>query len=361
VLLCAAALAAPAISRAAFMADPDKLYNDMKAAYDKGNAQGWTFYNQEFYLSTLFNAGRAYSLQRPDDPAYRQIEQTTVDVGAGLHYNPLINHEAVPWYVREAALWVQRNNPDPAEVAKANDLLARVDALEDATALANYADQDAAAIVKQYPHDANALLLQVEANWRGWLITHDPSWRSLAFQHAAAADFPIANLPSTWGPAFLNAVLNASHGADGYTEGDQTNAQAIQARVDKIPELKTIASLNAVSHERMMTTLAPADEYFGPMGMSILGIQNELKRVDYLIGYGYARQESNMAVQIATAIDDLHKVYPRDRDLPKLLSAVYTTLTKIDTPEAKAARSHVRAVLTVEYQDSPQAQQLLKE
>lgn len=359
--LCAAALLSPLGARAAFMADPEKLYSAMQAAYAKGNQQGWTFYNQVYYLSTLFNAGRAYSLQRPDDPAYRQIEQATVDVSAGVHYDPLINHEAVPWYVREAALYVQKNNPDQAEVAKANDLLVRVNALEDPAALARYADEDAAANLRQYPHDANAMLLQVEANWRGWLITHDTSWRSLAFVHASDPQFPLANLPTTWGPAFLQAVEAAAKGEGDYTQGDRANAMVIQGRVDKLPELKTIASVNAQpSHDRMMTTLAPADEYFGPMGMSILGIRNELSRVNYMIGYGYAKQESGMAVQIATSIDDLHKVYPRDRDLPKLLLDVYTTLTKIDTPEAKAARSHIRGVLTVEYQDTDQAQQLLK-
>jgi hypothetical protein len=358
--LCAVALLSPLAGRAAFMADPDKLYAAMKAAYARGNEQGWTFYNQVYYLSTLFNAGRAYSLQRPDDPAYRQIEQTTVDMAAGVHYDPLINHEAVPWYVREAALYVQKNNSDPAEIAKASDLLARVNALENPTALAQFADEDATAILKQYPRDANAQLLQVEANWRGWLITRDPSWRSLAFLHASDPEFPLANLPTTWGPAFLEAVANAAGGSDG-TQGDQTNARAIQARVDKLPELKTIARLNAVpSHDRMMTTLAPADEYFGPMGMSILGIRNELNRVNYMIGYGYAKQQSSMAIQVAMAIDDLHKVYPRDRDLPKLLFDVYTTLTKIDTPEAQAARAHIRGVLTVEYQDSDQARELLK-
>lgn len=358
-LLCAVLTLTPVISRAAFMADPGKLYARMKAAYVKGNAQGWTFYNQEYYLSTIFNAGRAYSLQRSDDPGYPQLEQITVDIASGLHYDPLINHEAVPWYVREAAVYVERNNGDPAEAAKAKALLARVDALEDPTALAQYADQDAGAILQQYPHDGNALLLRVEADWRGWLITHDPSWRSLALARANAPDFPLADLPSTWGPEFLNAIHNAAAGAEGYTPDDQTSGKALEARVAQLPQLKTIASIDAISHARLMTTLAPADEYFGPMGMSILGIRNELNRVNYLIGYGYTRQESPMAVQVAVAIDDLHKVYPRDRDLPQLLFDVYSTLKKIDTPEAKAARAHIRGVLTVEYQDTKQARDLL--
>ncbi len=360
-IVCAGALAVPLRAPAAFMADPDKLYSDMKAAYEKGNAQGWTFFNQEYYLETIFNAGRAYSLQRPDDPAYPTIEQTTVDVATGVHYDPLINHEAVPWYVREAALYVQRNSSDDGEVAKAKALLARVDALEDPAALARYADEDAQANIAQYPHDTNAKLLGVEANWRGWLLTHDAAWRSSAIQRAAQPDFPIANVPTTWGPAFLQVVKAAAAGEADYSADEQANAKAIVDRIEKIVPLRTIESLTAApSHARQMTTLAPADEYFGPMGMSILGIRNELNRVNYMIGYGYARQESPMAVQIAASIDGLHKVYPRDRDLPQLLYDVYTTLTKIDTSDAQATRSHVRAVLTVEYQDSKQAQDLLK-
>lgn len=358
-LICAALTLVPLSARAAFMADPAKLYAEMQAAYQKGNAQGWTFYNQEYYLSTIFNAGRAYALQRASDPAFPQIERITVDIASGLHYDPLVNHEAVPWYVRQAAADVVRTSGNPAEAAKANALLERTNALEDPQALAKYAVRDGDALVAQYPHDGNALLVRVEADWRAWLITRDASYRSLALANADASDFPLANLPETWGPGFLNAVLNASHGVADYTSEDQTHAQALEARIAQLPQLQTIASENAVSHARLMTTLAPADEYFGPMGMSILGIQNELNRVNYLIRYGYAKQESGMAVQVAVAIDDLHKVYPRDRDVPKLLLEAYSTLGKIETPQARAERAHVRGVLTVEYQDTPQARGLL--
>lgn len=362
VKLCALALAlllpaAPA--RAALMADPAKLFAEMKAAYAKGDAHGWPFYDQQYYLSTIFNAGRAYSLQMANDPNYGNLAQLTVDIASGLHYDPLINHEAVPWWVREAALYVQKNNPDRAEQSKAGDLIARVDALEDPNALAQFADQDAAALLKAFPHDATAQLERVEANWRGYLITHDTKWRSLAFARANQPDFPIANLPAAWGPGLLNDVHSAAAGFGDYGYADRNNANAIVKRMLAVKAPPIIASVEALPADVYLTTLAPADEYFGPMGMSILGIQNELKRVNYMIGYGYATQESPQAVQIATSIDDLHKVYPRDRDLPQLLLQMYQTLGKIDTTDAKAARTHIGAILTVEYQDTPQARQLL--
>lgn len=349
----------PVQAAAALMADPTKLFAEMKAAYAKGDAHGWTFYDQQYYLSTIFNAGRAYSLQMPNDPNYGNLAQLTVDIASGLHYDPLINHEAVPWWVREAALYVQKNNTDPAEQAKANQLIARVDALEDPSALAQYADQDAAALLHAFPHDATAQLERVEANWRGWLITLDAKWRSLAFAHANQSDFPIANLPATWGPDFLNAVHNAAAGFGDYGYADRDNANAIVKRMLAVKAPPIIATVESLPADVYLTTLAPADEYFGPMGMSILGIKNEMSRVNYMIGYGYTTQESGQAVQIATSIDDLHKVYPRDRDLPQLLLQMYDTLAKINTPEAKAAQTHMRAILTVEYQDTPQARQLL--
>ncbi len=202
---------------------------------------------------------------------------------------------------------------------------------------------------------------RVEADWRGWLITHDPSWRAWAFVRAAQYGFPIADLPATWGKPFLEALKSATTGGNGFTPAERDNAQLVLDHLNAAQKnLKIIGSVTAqASHDRVMSTLAPADEYFGPMGMSILGIRNELNRVNYMIGYGYGRQESSAALQIAVSIDDLHKVYPRDRDVPQLLYDMQNTLSKIDTAEAKAARAHLRALLTVEYQDSKQAQDLL--
>ncbi|MGH8164475.1 MAG: hypothetical protein ACREP1_09100, partial [Rhodanobacteraceae bacterium] len=94
-------------------------------------------------------------------------------------------------------------------------------------------------------------------------------------------------------------------------------------------------------------------------GMSVLGIENELKRINLYLNAGYGDRESGQGVQVAVSIDDMHKVYPRDRDLPKLLLECYNTLGRMHTPGAQGAATRIRAILTVEYQDSPQARQLL--
>lgn len=358
--LAALVLAAlPIGASATLVADPQVLYNQMKAAYDKASASNWDFRDQQIYLSTIFNAGRAYSLQNPDDPAYGEIATLAVRIGAALHYNPLTNHDATTWYIREAALWVEKNSSDTALVSDAKGLLAGVDSEADPEALARLADAGARANALAYPHDTDAALEPVEADWRSWLLTRDVSWRSLAFERAAQPDFPLAHIPTTYGSEFISAAQNAAVGADGYTQGDLQNAKTIVERLKNLTSPLVIASVKSVPHDAYLTTLAPADEYFGRMGYSVLGIENELKRINFMLNYNYGNRESAQAILVAESIDDMHKVYPRDRDMPKLLLSCITTLERMTSGEAKASSAHLRAVLTVEYQDSPEARTLL--
>ncbi|MDE2480656.1 MAG: hypothetical protein KGN02_00525 [bacterium] len=341
-------------------ADPSVLYAQMKSAYDKAAAANWDFRDQELYLSTIFNAGRAYSLQRPNDPAYGELATLTVTVASGLHYNPLTNHDAAVWWVREAAEWVEKNATDPTLASDAKALLERVNSESAPETLARDADADAVANAQAYPHDVTADLQQVEADWRAWVLTHDPSWRSLALERAAQPDFPIAHLPTTYGSEFLRAVNIAAVGNDGATAGDRRNAQTILARINHLTSPLVIASTTAVPHDRYLTTLAPADEYFGRMGYSVLGIENELKHINFMLDYKYGNREAGQTVLVAESIDDMHKVYPRDRDMPMLLYSCIVTLERMTSPEALAAAAHLRAILTVEYQDSAQAQKILQ-
>jgi hypothetical protein len=354
----AAWMALPA--RAALEADPEVLYQQMKAAYDKAAAAQWDFVDQEIYLSTIFNAGRAYSLQRPDDPALRELETLTVQIGSGLHYNPLTNHDAAVWYVREAAVWVSRNSSDPALIADAKALLDRVNSEDDPEQLARLADDDAQANASTYPADVDTRLATLEANWRAWLLTGDRSWRSLALQKAAAPNFPLAHLPTTYGGEFVRAVEIAQAGTAGdFTQGDRTNAGIIAQRLKDLTSPLIIASVTSMPHDAYLSTLAPADEYFGQMGYSILGIENELKHINYMLDYNYGNREAAQTILVAQSIDDMHKVYPRDRDMPMLLYSCLTTLQRMDSDDAKAAATHLRSILTVEYQDSPEARKVL--
>ncbi len=359
ILIAASFAVVPSNVRAALEADPAVLYQQMKDAFNKGNTDGWNYRSQEVYLSTIFNAGRAYSLQYPSDPAYAELATLTVQIGSGLHYNPLINHDAAAWWVREASDWVTKHGQDAALIAGAGALLERVNSEDEPEKIARLADQDATANLQTYPRDVDALLAQVEANWRGWVLTRDPAWRTLALQRAAAPGFPVAHLPTSWGNELVAAANAGTAGQNGFSEGDERNAKAFLARLKAVDPIRVITTVTALPHDKYLTTLAPADEYFGRMGYSILGIENQLKHINFMLDYKYGNQESPETLLVAEAIDDMHKVYPRDRDLPMLLYWCYTTLQRMDNGDSRQAAAHLRAILTVEYQDSPQARKLL--
>lgn len=344
--------------RAAFVADPEVLYQQMKDAYAKGDAAGWDFRSQEIYFATILNAGRAYSLQHPEMAAYGELANLTVQIGSGLHYNPLTNHDGALWWVREASQYVVAHSEDPNEISQAQRLLLRANAEEDPAQLARYADADATATLKSYPNNVDALLLQVEADWRAWLLTHDPTWRSLALQRAAMPAFPVAHLPTNWGNELLTAANNASTDR-GYTADDVKSAATLVARVKAVDPIRIIATVTAVPHDVYLTTLAPADEYFGKRSMSVLEIENRLKHINFMLDYKYGNRESGETAGVADSIEGMQKIYPRDRDLPKLLYWTYTTAQRMDDSQAQQTAAHMKAVLTVEYQDSPEARKIL--
>jgi hypothetical protein len=348
----------PRTARATLEVDPAVLYAQMKDAYAKGAAAGWDFRSEAIYLSTIFDAGRAYSLQYPNDPAYAELATLTVRIGAGLHYNPLTNHDGAVWWVREAADWVSKHSEDLQLISQAQALLQRVNSEDDPAALAEFADADATANVKTYPGDIDALLIQTEAPWRSWLLTHDPKWRSLALARAAAPNFPIAHLPTNWGNELVVVASSASTDR-GYTAADVSNAQTFLARLKAVDPIRVIATVTALPHDVYLTTLAPADEYFGPLNMSILEIENRLKHLNFMLDYNYGNRESGEGADVAHAIVDMQKVYPRDRDLPMLLYWAYTTLERMTDEQARTAARRLKAILTIEYQDSPQARKLL--
>lgn len=356
----AAAIFNPVPGHAAIEADPQVLYAQMKTAYQRAAEHNWAFADQEVYLSTILNAGRAYSLQRPADPAYGEIATLAVQVGSGLHYDPLTNHDGAAWYVREAANWVIKNSGNASLVGEAQSLLERVNAEDAPVTLARLADADAAENSKDYPGDVDAELQQVEANWRAWLLTGDPSWRSLAFARAANPKFPLAHLPTSYGPEFVRAVQMADAGTlAAVSPGDKANASTILTRLQNITSPLIIASVKAVPHDVYLSTLAPADEYFGRMGYSVLGIENELKHINYMLDYNYGNREAGQTELVVEAILGMQRLYPRDRDMPKLLYSALTTMQRMDAAQIQAPKATVRSLLTIEYQDSPEARKVL--
>jgi len=358
-VLCCAALCVmqPVAACAAIETDPVALHAMMEKAYDEGTAHGWSFNDQLYYQSAVFATGRAYSLFAHDNPTYPSIAAITVDIASALHYDPLNNNDASEWWVREAASFIAKNDPNRAQAASA--LVARLDTFDTSPqTAAQIADQDAAANVSSYHNDVWARVNQVVVDLRAYNYSHDEQYARAALQHADEPTFPLVHLSDI-----------ASQQLYDYADSVKANAQADAAeravasdvlrRRDATPELQEIGHVTAVSHQFHLSITAPADEYFGPRKMSVLGIRNEITSLEAHLKVGWGSQLAGEGVDLASALEELHRVYPRDFELPRLFVSAADTLEKIPSSQTQVSAQALLRTLVVEYPDSPQARALL--
>jgi len=344
-------------ARAAIETDPQALYATMRKAYDDGTAKNWPFARELYYFSTILDAGRAYSLFRPTDENYGEVAVLTVDVATQLHYDALTNNDAALWYVLEAANYVVKSG-DVQSQARARALLARLASVgDDPRALAAQAESDAADNTAAFHRDGDSLVAQIVADVRSYNLTHDIAYRSLLLTHAADVATPLGRVPDPEYGAMW--ALAASALVDpGFSEADRTAARAIKFRREHEPELKVIARVTAVSHDFRLTRTAPADEYFGNLKYSPIGVRNEVIRINKYLDKGWGYRMESDALQVENAVADWQKQYPHDRTLPGTLLDAFRLLQRVETDKTKAAASHVKATLLVQYADSRQAQEL---
>jgi hypothetical protein len=347
--------AAPA--PAAIETDPAALYATMKQAYDRGAEHHWSFASQLYYESTVFDAGRAYSLFRRDDPEYGEVAQLAVDVATILHYDPLVNDDASLWYVLEAANDVAKNGDAPHR-AKANALLARLyTESDDPKSIAALAEQDAVANAAAFHDDPDALASLIVADVRAYGLTHDETYRSAMLQHAADPATPLERIPD---PEFgeLFAIAQSAIADPGFTDADRAAARAIRERRDREPELRTIARVTAIPHALRLTRTAPADEYFGQYKYSPIGVRNEVTRINKYLDKGWGYRMENDALFVDSALEDWQHQYPRDETLPSTLLDAYELMERVQTPKTEEAAERLKAILIVQYPASRQAQEL---
>jgi hypothetical protein len=105
--------------------------------------------------------------------------------------------------------------------------------------------------------------------------------------------------------------------------------------------------------------VAPADEYFGRLKMSILGIRNQLR--DLALRLQYAPEKSADVMGPASFVEDAlhdweHK-YPSDPWLPKNVFQLTQLYAQIHTDEGQRSTSRVLQWLLARYGRTPYAAQ----
>jgi len=349
--------AAAGPSAAAIETDPVALYATMRKAYDEGSTKGWPFESELYYQSTVFDAGRAYSLFRPQDTEYAGVAVLAVDIATQLRYDPLTNNDASFWYVLEAANYVAKNG-DAQQSAEAEALLLRLQPLaDDPKRLAQEAEADALADAQTFRHDPAASTQLIVADVRAYNLSRDAAYRSALLRHAADPNAPLARVPDPeYGELF--AIVSSALTGEGFSDADRAAARAIKDRRDHTPELSVIARVSAIPHDLRMTRTAPADEYFGNQKYSPLGVDNELARINKYLDVGWGGRMESDALEVDSAVEDWQRQYPHDTTLPRALLAAYRLLERVETANTEAAAARVKTLLLVQYASSRQAQDL---
>ena len=118
------------------------------------------------------------------------------------------------------------------------------------------------------------------------------------------------------------------------------------APAPKATSAAPIASAQKTHH----SNVAPADEYFGRLKLSILGIRNTIRDMDTLVAWGPDKLPSILS-KCAFAEDALHDwqhKYPRDSWVPRtgyLLAQLYGKIASSDA----STDAHDRAIATMQW------------
>jgi hypothetical protein len=120
-----------------------------------------------------------------------------------------------------------------------------------------------------------------------------------------------------------------------------------------------VASLSpAVAQTAAAHRLAPADEYFGPLKMSVLGIQNVLRDEAVRLASsnppepGAAYAHANL---VERSILDWEAKYPADHWLPRTVFGLQRLYARIPSPESRQHAAEIAAWLIARWPSSAEA------
>jgi hypothetical protein len=122
------------------------------------------------------------------------------------------------------------------------------------------------------------------------------------------------------------------------------------------------AAAREAARQATLKMLAPADEYFGPLKMSILGIRNTTRDLGlrYDVNHDIASQTLASAALTESSIRDWEHKYPQDHGIARAVYYLQRLYDKVLTEQGRAKADATAKWLFSKYGRSPQAKQLRK-
>jgi hypothetical protein len=127
--------------------------------------------------------------------------------------------------------------------------------------------------------------------------------------------------------------------------------------------VKAVSSPRPAARKRFdITLLAPADEYFGPLRQSMIGINNTIRDLGrrYDVNHDIPSQTVASAELTERSIRDWEHRYPRDPQVPHSVYLLQRLYTKVLIQSARDRAHDTASWLFLDFTNSPQARQLKK-
>jgi hypothetical protein len=144
--------------------------------------------------------------------------------------------------------------------------------------------------------------------------------------------------------------------------GTVTPSVAFAAGSPAAPSATAAHSQQKPTSKPSTVVLAPADEYFGPLKLSYIGMRNTIRDLGlrYDVNHDIAAQTLASAQLTERAVRDWERKYPSDTQIPKTIYLLQRLYTKVLTLDARAHAHACAMWLFNDYGKSGQARQLKK-
>jgi hypothetical protein len=122
-----------------------------------------------------------------------------------------------------------------------------------------------------------------------------------------------------------------------------------------------VASLSPACAQPTNRRLAPADEYFGPLKMSVLGIRNTLRDESLRLAVTKPLEPAAAyahAALVERSVQDWEVKYPRDSWLPRAVFALQHLFAQIPTAQSHNHAAEVAGWLIARYPRTAEAEQM---
>ncbi len=156
--------------------------------------------------------------------------------------------------------------------------------------------------------------------------------------------------------ASLRRIVSMHSSMKPFIRGSILTIVAVSTLFSTVPAVADTTPANTYAAATAFAHAAPADEYFGPLGLSILGIRNMLEATTQRLDRsGEASDTLQNVTLLEACVHDWEAKYPADSWLPSTVLALHRAYRKMASAESVRRSVDTASWLIARYPQSAEA------